>query len=131
MEKVNLMIIHLKYLIADRTIKKKDPYRMDITVLEDPTTKNIEIIFYKYPSQFTIDVTEYPFISKLHIFGLEKRPLRIYQTFRSEGKNNIIDIPQKSITLNVETKALYITDLKLSLQLASAYKLILENRNEN
>jgi len=104
---------------------------MDITAIEDPTTKHIEIIFYKFPNLYILDVTEYPYISKIQIFGLEKRPLRIFQTIRSDGKNNIIDIPQKSITMNNETKALYITDLKLSMQPTSPYKLIIESRNEN
>jgi hypothetical protein len=99
---------------------------MDVTALQDPVTLNIELIFYKFPYEFNILNGEYPQISKLHIFGLDQRPIRIFQSYKSEGKNSIIDMPQKSIVMNNDTKALYVTDLKLSLEPENTYKLIFE-----
>lgn len=106
---------------------------MDITAIQDPSTLNIEVIFYQYQNEFNILDKEYPHISKLHIFGLEKRPIRIYHSYKIEGKNAINDIPQKSIMMNNETKALYVTDLKLPLETDQPYKIILETitRNES
>jgi hypothetical protein len=104
---------------------------MDITAIQDPSTLNIEIIFYQYPGEFKILDGEYPFISKLQIFGLDKRPIRIYHSFKSEGKSAINDIPQKSIIMNSDTKAVYVSDLKLPLETDLPYKIILETTTGN
>jgi hypothetical protein len=95
---------------------------MDVTVINDPATEKLEIIFYKFPYEFKIPEGEYPFISKLYIFGINKRPKRIYYTNKKE--NN--DIPEKLVTMNNETKALYVSDLRLPLESESTYKLIVE-----
>jgi len=104
---------------------------MDITAIQDPSTLNIEIIFYQYQNEFKILDDEYPHISKLHIFGLDKRPIRIYQSYKSEGRISVYDIPQKSILTNNETKALYVTDLKLALETEHPYKIIIETNTRN
>lgn len=99
---------------------------MDVTALQDASSQNVEIIFYKFPYEFNIIDGEYPFISKLHIFGLDRKPTRIYQSLKIEGRNSISDIPSKSIVMDNDTNALYVTDLKLSLEPENTYKLIIE-----
>lgn len=98
---------------------------MDITCLQEQDLKQrstLQIIFHRFNSQFKIKNGEYPFISKLRVFGFNGIYKKIYSLVGTV-EEKILDT---SISIDEDSNALTIEDLQLLLQSESSYKLIIE-----
>lgn len=113
--------IYLDDGVSQRIIKEKEYLYLDVTTLQDLSSKDIEILFRKFDNDYKIADEDMPLMNKIHIYGMPRLPYRIY----FQAKESLSDISSDSAKYDQDDKVLIIDNLNLSLN-DSRYKIVLQ-----